>query len=363
MKKTEKYSPEVMQRAVRLVFEAKEQHPSEWAAIVSIAANLGCSAETLRRWVRRHQRDTGQREGLPTAERDRLKALEREVRELRKANEILRLASAFFAQAELNKPIDGGHYLFTTEERDSFIQQEPASAPWFRRWLGSEEFINGKERWCLWLGNCPPNQLRAMPMVLERIEAVRAFRSDSRSAPTRKLANTPTRFHVENMPATNYLVIPEVSSERRLYIPVGFLGPETLASNLVKIAANATQYHFGILSSAMHMAWTRTVCGRLKSDYRYSVGIVYNNFPWPDPSDTQRAAVETAAQAVLDARALYPTSTLADLYDPRTMPAALVKAHQQLDRAVDAAYSRKKFSGDSDRVAFLFERYQALTAS
>ena len=259
-----------------------------------------------------------------------------------------------------NKPIDGGHYLFTTEERDHFIAREPASAPWFRRWLGSEEFINGKERWCLWLGDCSPGQLRAMPSAMERVAAVKQFRQSSKSAPTRKLAGTPTRFHVENMPKSNYLVIPEVSSERRPYIPLGFLGPETLASNLVKIAANVTLFHFGVLASAMHMAWTRTVCGRLKSDYRYSVGIVYNNFPWPDPTDAQRTAIETAAQAVLDARALYPDSTLADLYDPLSMPPELVKAHRKLDQAVDAAYARKKFTGDRDRVAFLFERYQAL---
>jgi hypothetical protein len=259
-----------------------------------------------------------------------------------------------------NKPIDGGNYLFTTEERDSFIKQEPKSAAWFRRWLGSEEFINGKERWCLWVGECPPDQLRAMPLVLERVAAVKQFRLSSKSAPTRKLADTPTRFHVENMPDSNYLVIPEVSSERRRYVPLGFLGPETLASNKLRILPDATPYHFGTLSSMMHMAWMRQTTGRLKSDYQYSVSIVYNNFPWPDPTDAQKAAVESAAQGVLDARALFPASTLADLYDPRSMPPELVKAHHKLDLAVDAAYSKRKFEGDSDRVAFLFERYQAL---
>jgi hypothetical protein len=203
--------------------------------------------------------------------------------------------------------------------------------------------------------------LRAMPLVLERVAAVRQFRLASKSAPTRKLAETPTRFHVENMPATNYLVIPEVSSERRLYIPLGFLDPETLASNKLRIFPNATLYDLGALSSAMHMAWMRQTTGRLKSDYQYSVSIVYNNFPWPEPTDSQKAATESAAQAVLDARALYPDATLADLYDPRSMPPSIVKAHQRLDRAVDATYSRKKFAGDNERVAFLFERYQALT--
>lgn len=262
-----------------------------------------------------------------------------------------------------NKPIDGGHYLFTPEERDEFLKKEPAAAPYFRRWLGSVEFINGYERWCLWLGDCPPDILRHMPEAMKRVEAVRRVRLASISAPTRKLADTPTRFHVENMPDSNYLVIPEVSSERRQYIPIGFLEPKTLASNLVKIAPNATFYHFGVLSSAMHMGWMRSVCGRLKSDYRYSVGIVYNNFPWPGiVTDKQRQSIEEAAQAVLDARAKYPDSSLADLYDPLSMPPELVKAHHKLDSAVDAAYSKKKFTGDSDRVAFLFELYQQIVS-
>ena len=275
-----------------------------------------------------------------------------------------------------NKPIDGGNYLFTTDERDAFIAAEPASAKWFRRWLGSDEFINGWERWCLWLGDCPPDELRRMPEALKRVEAVRTFRKASKSPPTRKLADTPTRFHVENIPTDTYLVIPEVSSERRACIPIGFMQPETLCSNLVKIVPDATLVHFGIVTSAMHMAWVRAVCGRLKSDFRYSAGIVYNNFPWPDLANDDTgnkhcSAIEAAAQGVLDARAQFPEATLADLYDPLTMPPALVKAHQQLDRAVDAAYTaaekaagRKppKLSTDAERVAFLFERYQALTS-
>ena len=280
-----------------------------------------------------------------------------------------------------NKPIDGGQYLFTTEERDAFIAKEPASAKWFRRWLGADEFINGWERWCLWLGDCPPSELRAMPECLKRVEAVRQLRLASKSAPTQKLAATPTRFHVENIPADNYLVIPEVSSERRHFIPIGFMSPETLCSNLVKIVPHATLYHFGIVTSTMHMAWTRTVCGRLESRYRYSAGIVYNNFPWPElppppaplprgEGSKYRAAIETAAQGVLDARAQFPNATLADLYDPLTMPPALVKAHAALDKAVDAAYiAAEKAAGrkpprlgtDAERVAFLFQRYQAST--
>lgn len=262
-----------------------------------------------------------------------------------------------------NKPIDNGHYLFTQAERDEFLKQEPDAAPYFRRWLGADEFLNGYERWCLWLGDCPPEALKRMPEAVKRVEKVRRYRLDSKSAPTRKLAAIPTRFHVENMPDSDFLVIPEVSSERRVYIPLGFLGPETLCSNLIKIVPQATRYHFGVLSSAMHMAWVRSVCGRLKSDYRYSVGIVYNNFPWPQaPTDRQKQAIEDAAQAVLDERAKFPNASLADLYDPLTMPPALTKAHQKLDAAVDIAYAKRKFVGDSDRVAFLFELYQQITS-
>src|SRR5690606_4113114 len=254
----------------------------------------------------------------------------------------------------------------------AFIVLEPTSAKWFRRWLGSDEFINGWERWCLWLGECPPDELKKMPEALKRVEAVRKFRLASKSAPTRKLADTPTRFHVENIPRDDYLVIPEVSSERRAYIPIGFVGPDTLCSNLVKIALGAGLYHFGVVGSTMHMAWVRQVCGRLESRYRYSAGIVYNNFPWPEIIEEKyRADIEQAAQGVLDARAAFPNSTLADLYDPLTMPPALLKAHKALDKAVDTAYiaaekaaGRKppKLGTDAERVAFLFERYQALTS-
>ena len=284
-----------------------------------------------------------------------------------------------------NKPVDGGNYLFSTEERDAFIANEPGAAKWFRRWLGSDEFINGWERWCLWLGDCPPDELRKLPECRKRVEAARTFRLASKSEPTKKLANIPTRFHVENIPNDNYLVIPKVSSERRAFIPIGFISPETLCSDLVFIVPDATLLHLGIITSTMHMAWTRSVCGRLKSDYRYSGGIVYNNFPWPEltppqPSpasrggsedDKHRIAIEAAAQGVLDARAQFPDATLADLYDPLTMPPALVKAHAALDKAVDAAYiaaeraaGRKapKLGTDAERVAFLFERYQALTS-
>jgi hypothetical protein len=257
-----------------------------------------------------------------------------------------------------NKPIDGGFYLFTHEEKAEFLVKEPQAAPFFRRWIGADEFINGYERWCLWLGGCSPDQIRKMPEAMKRVEAVREFRLSSKSAPTRKLADTPTRFHVENMPTKTFLVVPEVSSEKRFFIPIGFMQPDTLCSNLVKIVPDATLYHFGVLSSTMHMAWVRAVCGRLESRYRYSSGIVYNNFPWPEVTDKQRQAIDLAAQVVIDARARYPTSTLADLYDPLSMPPDLTKAHQALDQAVDSAYGKIKFGNEAQRVAFLFELYQ-----
>jgi hypothetical protein len=260
-----------------------------------------------------------------------------------------------------NKPIDGGNYLFTDIEKDEFVAKEPGSAAFFKRWYGSDEFINNRPRWCLWLGDCSPTQLRTMPYCLERVENVRQFRLASTSEGTRKIAATPTRFHVENMPELDYILIPKVSSERRKYVPIGFFPPRILSSDLVFIIPGATIFHFGILTSTMHMAWMRYVCGRLKSDYRYSKDIVYNNFPWPEPTESQRAAIEVAAQGVLDARARFPDASLADLYDPNTMPPELTRAHDKLDKLVEKAYG-KSFDSDAARVAFLFERYQKLTA-
>jgi len=265
-----------------------------------------------------------------------------------------------------NKPIDNGNYLFTPEEKSDFVKQEPLARKYFRRWLGSEEFINGIERWCLWLGECPPAELRQMPRALERVENVRRFRLASKSAPTRKIAATPTRFHVENMPRRTFLVIPEVSSERRRYIPIGFMRPGVLCSNLVKIVPDAGLYHFAVLSSGIHMAWVRQVCGRLKSDYRYSSKLVYNNFPWPCPSDDQREWVTERARAVLEVRAglLPPKSmnTLADLYDPKSMPPELTRAHAELDRSVERCYRAEPFGSDRERLEFLFRLHEQLTA-
>lgn len=261
-----------------------------------------------------------------------------------------------------NKPIDGSFFLFEKEEMDDFIKKEPASKKYFRPWYGSREFINQKPRYCLWLGECTPAELKAMPHCMERVKAVREYRLASPSAGTVKLADKPTHFHVENMPKGNYIVIPEVSSEKRKYIPVGFFFPEVLCSNLVKIIPDTTLYHFGVLTSNVHMAWVRAVCGRLKSDYRYSKDIVYNNFPWPAPTEQQKAKIEQTAQAILDARALYPDSSLADLYDELTMPPELRKAHQANDRAVMDAYGFIKGTAartsESACVAELMKLYQ-----
>ncbi len=260
-----------------------------------------------------------------------------------------------------NKPIDGGYYLFTPDEKAAFIEKEPDSEKFFRRWIGAQEFLNGIERWCLWLGDCPPNELRKMPESMDRVKKVREYRLDSKSAPTRKIAETPARFHVENMPEGNYLVIPGVSSERREYIPIGFMPSEVIASNLVNITDSATLFHFGILSSAMHMSWMRYTAGRLKSDYRYSIGIVYNNYPWPNRTTIkQKSDIEMSVQMVLDARDVFPGSTLSDLYDPISMPPILRRAHQKLDRAVDKCYRSQPFTTELNRVSYLFNLYEKL---
>lgn len=261
-----------------------------------------------------------------------------------------------------NKPIDGGFYLFEKEEMEEFIRKEPQSKPYFREWYGSREFINRSPRYCLWLGNCSPAELRQMPECMKRIEAVRNYRLASPSAGTVKLADKPTRFHVENMPEDTYVVIPEVSSEKRRYIPMGFMTPDILCSNLVKIVPNANLYHFGVLTSNVHMAWVRAVCGRLKSDYRYSRDIVYNNFPWCKPTEEQKTKIEKTAQAILDARALYPDCSLADLYDDLVMPSELRRAHQLNDKAVMEAYGFTKdteeYRSESACVAILMKMYQ-----
>ena len=261
-----------------------------------------------------------------------------------------------------NKPIDGGFYLFKDDEKEEFVKKEPGSAKFFKRWYGSDEFINRRPRWCLWLGEANPMELIKLPECLKRIEAVRNYRLASPSAGTVKLADKPTRFHVENMPKSNYLLIPKVSSERRLYIPVGFMSPDILSSDLVFIIPDASLYHFGILTSSIHNAWVRAVCGRLKSDYRYSKDIVYNNFPWPEVPEQQRIKIENTAQAILAAREKYPEASMADLYSNLIVFPELIKAHRANDAAVLEAYGFPKDATESDIVARLFKMYQELTS-
>lgn len=260
-------------------------------------------------------------------------------------------------------PRDGGHLILTPDERDIFLAQEPRAAKWIRPYTGAEEFLNGGKRYCLWLLEANPAEIRGMPKVMERLEAVRNYRLASKAASTQKAAANPGIFVQLAQPANDYLLVPRVSSERRQYIPLAFVPKEVIANDQVLTIQGATLFHFGVLSSAMHMAWVRYTCGRLKSDYRYSKDVVYNNFPWPDSwNGKQFQLVTNAAKAVLDARSAFPDASLADLYDPLTMPTALVRAHNALDQAVDVAYGRKRMRNDSERVSFLFELYDKYTS-
>ena len=261
--------------------------------------------------------------------------------------------------------IDNDKFVFTETEKDTFIKLEPASEKYFHLWYGADEFINSRPRWVLYLGQCSPAELRAMPHCMDIIRQVREYRLASKRAQTVKAALTPNHFGLEVIPDKDFMIVPVVSSERRLYVPMGFMTPNVMCSNQVNLIPDATLYHFGVLESNVHMAWMRAVCGRLKSDYRYSKDVVFNNFPWPSPSDAQREKIEQSAQAILDARAKYPDSSLADLYDELTMPADLRKAHEQNDRAVMAAYGLDPKIAESEKetyiVAELFRMYQILT--
>ena len=260
-----------------------------------------------------------------------------------------------------NKPIDGGNYLFKEEEMQEFIKREPASAKYFRPWFGADEFIKGKKRFCLWLGDASPVDLLKLPECRKRIEAVRDFRLQSKSEGTRKIAERPTRFHVENMPEGSYILIPRVSSENRRYIPMGFMSADAISSDSVHIISDISIYVFGILTSNVHMAWMRTVAGRLKSDYRYSKDIVYNNFPWPTPTEEQKEKIERTAQGILDARGKYPEASLGDMYSNLDLFTELNRAHQANDRAVMEAYGMwGKVHTEAECVAWLFKLYQEL---
>lgn len=263
-----------------------------------------------------------------------------------------------------SQPTDGGNLIVTEEDYNGFMKQAPASAKYIRRFLGADEFLNGKNRYCLWLDGISPKELQGMPLVLERVQLVRDFRLSSKKAATRKQADSPTLFTENRQPSEDFIAIPEVSSGTRRYIPMGFLHPDTICSNKLQILPGASIYHFGVLMSNVHMAWMRTVCGRLKSDYDYSAKIVYNNFPWPVPTEKQKAKIEQSAQAILDARSLYPDCSLAVLYNEVTMPPELRKAHQVNDRAVMEAYGFwGKFNSESACVAELMKMYQQLASN
>jgi len=259
---------------------------------------------------------------------------------------------------------DNGHLLLDDQERKNAINQFPELKPYILPFSGGREFINNLKRWCLWLVDAPPQLLRINRFLQARLEEVRLFRLSSPKGRTVALAKTPAVFGENRQPSIRYLLIPKVSSEKRYYIPMGFLPPTTIVSGSALVIPGATRFEFGILSSTMHMAWMRQVCGRMKSDYQYSAEIVYNNFPWPAPTAAQRTRIEQKAQAVLDARQsfLNAGSTLADLYDPLTMPSALAKAHADLDLAVDRAYRPQPFPSDRHRFEFLFALYEQLTA-
>jgi type I restriction-modification system DNA methylase subunit len=257
-----------------------------------------------------------------------------------------------------NMPADGGELLFTEEEKEQFLRDEPGAKKYFRRFISAHEFLNKGDRWCLWLVDIEPAKLKTLKLVYERVKKVKEIREKS-ARPF--LADIPHLFAQITQPkGKDYILIPSTSSETRKYIPIGFFTAQHIAANSCHIIPDGTVYHFGILTSTMHMAWTRYVCGRLEMRYRYSKDIVYNNFPWPDPTEKQKAEIEKTAQGILDTRAQFPDASLADLYDPVAMPPVLLKAHQKLDKAVETAYGRA-FDDDGQRVAYLFELYQKLT--
>ena len=258
---------------------------------------------------------------------------------------------------------DDGHYLFTPEEKAEFLKKEPQAEKFFKRFMMGREFINNIERWCLWMPNITPTELKFCPEILKRVQAVKELREASKNKQTQQSANIPWRFGQYRVPAEHYIAFAKVSSERRRYVPFGFLTNEVIPGDKLFTIPDATIYMFGVLTSNVHMAWMRTVCGRLKSDYSYSTTIVYNNFPWPLPTEEQKAKIEQTAQAILDARALFPEASLADLYDEVAMPPELRKAHQANDRAVMEAYGWKvsrEFT-ESVCVAELFKLYEKLT--
>lgn len=262
-----------------------------------------------------------------------------------------------------NMPLDGGHLLLSDIEKNEFILKEPKAEKFIMPLISAFEFLNGQKRWCIWLVGAEPSELKQLPEVLKRVDLVKKFRLASVAPSTQKFAETPTLFRDRNQPET-FIVVPRVTSENRKYIPLGFFNKNSIVSDTCMSIPNSNQYHFGVLMSSMHMAWVKTVCGRLKSDFRYSKDIVYNNFPWAEnPSEKQIANIEDKAQKVLDVRSSFPNSSLADLYNPLTMPPTLIKAHNELDKAVDSAYRSAPFTSEANRMVFLFELYEKYTAT
>ena len=261
------------------------------------------------------------------------------------------------------KATENGILLFSSQTKCAFEAIEPISEKFFKKYLGSEEYINGHERWILFLKDISPVELGRMQNTRELIERVKRFRAASKKSATQKLANFPTLLEGQNLPKNSYLAIPQVSSEKREYIPIGFLSNDTIPSDKLRYVENADLYDFAVLTSRMHMAWMRAITGRMKSDYMYSVGVVYNNFPWPEADEATKDKIRLLAQAILDARAAHEGATLADLYDPLTMPPDLRKAHQALDSAIDRLYRRDPFPSDRERVEHLFGLYEKLTAT
>lgn len=259
-----------------------------------------------------------------------------------------------------NKPTDGGYLFLTPEERNVAIKKEPWINKYIHQILGATEYINNKRRYCLWLVGASPSEIARSKFIMERVQEVRKFRLNSTKLATQKSAENPMRFQEVRQPDTEYIIVPRHSSQSRRYIPFGFVSPEIIVNDAVQIIPNATLYEFGVLTSNVHMSWVRAVCGRIKSDYRYSKDIVYNNFPWPTPSDSQKQKIEQTAQGILDVRALYPDSSLADLYDPLTMPPELRKAHTKNDIAVMQAYGFSTKMSEADCVAELMRMYQKL---
>jgi hypothetical protein len=262
-------------------------------------------------------------------------------------------------------PNDDGNLVLSNADKQSLIEREPEAGPLIRPLLSAHEYLHGEFRWCLWLEGVPPHVIRRLPEVRRRVDAVRAYRLKSGRATTRNLADSPTLFGEIRQPTSRFVLVPRHSSENRRYIPISYFTPSYVPSDSCLFIEKATLYHFGVLSSAVHLAWVRHVCGRIKSDYRYSAKLVYNNFPWPEsPTRKQTPTVEAAAQCVLDTREEYLTagSTLADLYDPLLIPPPLSRAHRDLDRAVDRCYRPKAFASDRERVEFLFSLYERIVA-